>query len=185
MSHSGTDWIFSEHALFSLWQDLFANSSFWHLVGWLSTIWYDFNEKVETIGSNNSPLLPSRPVLTKGILVEEKCQKGARVYSLLKEFCFRKKYCTVISQSTKVSPEIQRACLVHPRYPSGAGFASCIILTPFSNLAVCVTGAQTCAVWWWQTQVPGWGMWPMGTQEMWPVKSSASCHGTAAQGEDI
>lgn len=72
MSHSGTDWIFSEHALYSLRQDLFANSSFCHLVGWLGTIRYDFNEKMETIGSNNSPLSLSSLGLTKGILGEKK-----------------------------------------------------------------------------------------------------------------
>jgi len=76
---------------------------------------------VEITGSNNSPALSLRAVLTKGILVEEKCHKGAHVYSLLKVFYFRKKCCSIISQSTKISPEKSRAFSAHPHHTSEAG----------------------------------------------------------------
>lgn len=171
MNHSGTDWIFSEHTLFSLRQDLFANSSLCHLVGWLGTIQYDFNEKVEALSSNNSPL-SSGAVLTKVILVEEKCRKGAHVYSLLKEFCFRKKYCSIISYSTKISPEIRRACLVHPHYPSEAGLASCIILTPFSDPGI----LEACT---WQTTVPREHRTVVTNPSAWPEHVADGCPGVS------
>lgn len=150
---------------------MFANSSLCHLVGWLGTIQYDFNEKVEALSSNNSPL-SSAAVLTKVILVEEKCRKGAHVYSLLKEFCFRKKYCSIISYSTKISPEIQRACLVHPHYPSEAGLASCIILTPFSDPGI----LEACT---WQTTVPREHRTVVTNPSAWPEHVADGCPGVS------